>query len=221
VINRGVHEPLEEYVFQELMDILPDSPTMLELGAYWGHYSMWLKKMRPRSSVFLVEPSEENMLAGKYNFEQNHYTGEFIQAFVGQGQFEVDEFLRGKGLSHLDILHSDIQGYEVEMLDGSSNTLSNKLADYIFVSTHSQELHDTVIEKLGHYEYRVEVASNFDAETTSYDGFVFASSPRVHALFDDFKPFSRIKILNSQPQELVNDLNGMIKSARKQSDRTA
>jgi len=54
VLNRGVHEPLEEYVFQEVLKVLPESPLMLELGAYWGHYSMWLKKAAPKSSVYLV-----------------------------------------------------------------------------------------------------------------------------------------------------------------------
>jgi hypothetical protein len=34
VINRGVHEPLEEYVFQEMLKQLDDRPLMLELGAY-------------------------------------------------------------------------------------------------------------------------------------------------------------------------------------------
>ncbi len=33
VINRGVHEPLEEFVFQELLKTLPDAPLMIELGA--------------------------------------------------------------------------------------------------------------------------------------------------------------------------------------------
>src|SRR5262245_51425360 len=40
VINRGVHEPLEEYVFQQLIKTLPEAPLMIELGAYWSHYSM-------------------------------------------------------------------------------------------------------------------------------------------------------------------------------------
>ena len=55
VINRGVHEPLEEYVFQLVLRSLREAPVMLELGAYWGHYSMWLKKVRPGSTVILVE----------------------------------------------------------------------------------------------------------------------------------------------------------------------
>ena len=37
VINRGVHEPVEEYVFQELVKTLPVAPSMVELGAYWSN----------------------------------------------------------------------------------------------------------------------------------------------------------------------------------------
>lgn len=41
VINRGVHEPLEEYCFQVVLgQIKSASPAMIELGAYWAHYSM-------------------------------------------------------------------------------------------------------------------------------------------------------------------------------------
>ena len=69
VINRGVHEPLEEYVFQELLKSLGAAPVMLELGAYWGHYSMWLKKVKPGSTVILVEPDVVNMAAGVANFK--------------------------------------------------------------------------------------------------------------------------------------------------------
>ena len=39
IINRGVHEPLEEFCFQELLKHLKKdrntTHTMLELGAYW------------------------------------------------------------------------------------------------------------------------------------------------------------------------------------------
>lgn len=165
--------------FQELLRAIPDSPVMLELGAYWGHYSMWLKKVHPASSVYLIEPDESNILAGQYNFHQNNYKGKFIRAFVGQGQFEVDKFMVTREIQRLNILHSDIQGFEIEMLDGCSKALGEKSIDYVFILTHSQELHDKVIERLGFFEYRIEVASNFDFETPSYDGLVFASSPLV------------------------------------------
>jgi hypothetical protein len=36
VLNRGVHEPLEEYVFQELLKNLAKAPLMIELGRLLG-----------------------------------------------------------------------------------------------------------------------------------------------------------------------------------------
>src|SRR3981189_857315 len=101
VINRGVHEPLEEYVFQRLMKVMPDRPRMIELGAYWGHYSMWLKRARQAATTILVEPEELNLQVGRVNFERNKYEGEFIQAFVGNGQFSVDSFFEKRPLKHL------------------------------------------------------------------------------------------------------------------------
>jgi hypothetical protein len=85
VINRGVHEPLEEYVFQEVLKKLRENPVMIELGAYWGHYSMWLKKSRPRATPILVEPNPVNLAAGQGNFRRNGFEGEFINATVAKG----------------------------------------------------------------------------------------------------------------------------------------
>ena len=51
IINRGVHEPLEEFCFQETLKKITDQqPIMIELGSYWVHYSMWFLKKFPKSS---------------------------------------------------------------------------------------------------------------------------------------------------------------------------
>lgn len=194
IYNRGVHEPLEEYVFQQVLEVLPEAPVMLELGAYWAHYSMWLKLARPDATVYLVEPESENIEAGKANFERQGMKGNFIQELVGEGHFGVDAFLASRGIGHLDVLHSDIQGFETQMLDDASETLSSDAVDYVFVSTHSAELHDGVHNRLATYGYRIEASSDFECATTSFDGLVFASSPRRPALFDDFQPFSRSEL---------------------------
>jgi hypothetical protein len=86
VINRGVHEPLEEYVFQQVLKLLGEAPVMLELGAYWGHYSMWLKKVRPQSTVILVEPDPANLAAGISNLKTN--------GFAAQKEADVHDALR-------------------------------------------------------------------------------------------------------------------------------
>ncbi|MFT0861110.1 FkbM family methyltransferase [Ancylobacter sp. G4_0304] len=202
IFNRGVHEPLEEFVFQELMPRLPEAPIMIELGAYWAHYSMWLKRLHPAARVIMVEPESENLAAGQYNFATNGYEGEFIQAFVGSGHFDVDPFLDAQGLDRIDILHSDIQGYEAQMLKGARAALDARRVDYLFVSTHGQPVHQEVRAELDARGYRIEVASD-DHETTSYDGFIFASSPEKPPVFDGFRPLTRNTINNMTPGELV------------------
>lgn len=214
VYNRGVHEPLEEFVFQELLKVLGKAPVMLELGAYWGHYSMWLKLARPDASVYLVEPETENIEAGKANFARHGMQGEFIQAFVGDGHFAVDQFVGSRGLKHLDILHSDIQGYEMEMLGGASAALSAHAADYVFISTHSDELHGQVEDRLRLHGYRIEAAADFARATTSFDGLVFASSPNKQPLFADFEPFSRFELGQLTAAEALKRLSRAVSNDR-------
>jgi Methyltransferase FkbM domain len=206
VLNRGVHEPLEEYVFQQVLERLPENPSMIELGAYWGHYSMWLKKQRPRGDVILVEPDLACLRAGQDNFARNGFKGEFIQAFVGAGKFEVDAFFRNRKVKQLDILHTDIQGFEVEMLQGAQDVLAKRRVHYLFVSTHSQAIHGTIVDGLGRLGYRVEISSDFDIQTTSFDGFVFASSPEVAAVFGDIRILGREEIAQCRPQDVLKSL---------------
>ncbi len=206
IINRGVHEPLEEFVFQEVLKQLPEDASMIELGAYWGHYSMWLKQARPRAEVVLVEPEPEFLKAGQANFERNGFKGEFIRAFVGAGKFEVDQFFRTRKIARLDILHTDIQGYESEMLLGARGVLEKRRVRYLFISTHSQEIHSGVTTLLTSAGYRVEVSSDFDTQTTSYDGFVFASSPDTPPVFGEINILGREEIARSGPREILNSL---------------
>jgi hypothetical protein len=206
IINRGVFEPLEEYVFQEVLKKLREDPVMIELGAYWAHYSMWLKKSRPRATAIMVEPNPANLTVGKGNFQRNGFEGVFINALVAKAQFEMDKFVAARNLSHLDILHADIQGYEIQMLDGARATLAGAKIDYLFISTHSQKLHSDVVQTLGSFGYRIEVSSDFDNDTTSFDGFVFASSPGAARIFREFIPFGRTKIAQGSVDQMVEAL---------------
>jgi hypothetical protein len=176
---------------------------MLELGAYWAHYSMWLKKERPNATVTMVEPDERFLRVGAANFNLNKYQGEFAQAFVGNGHFEVDSFLESRGWPHLDILHADIQGFEMEMLDGASRTLAQNRIDYVFVSTHSQELHYAVVNRLKSLNYRIEISSDFEFETTSFDGLVFASSPLATPVLGGRQPFGRRDIAGATAADVI------------------
>lgn len=206
VINRGVHEPLEEYIFQTLLGRIGPRPVMVELGAYWGHYSMWLKLERPEAEVILVEPDVANLAAGRSNFAFNGMEGEFIQAFVGDGQFELDRFLSTRSLSRLDILHADIDGHEVPMLRGAAQSLASHRIDYVFISTHGDERHNLVLDTLRQAGYRLEVACDCSTETTSFDGLVFATSPNIAPLFTEFQVIGRNRIFGASPGDLLASL---------------
>ena len=177
--NKGVHEPQEERAFEAVIDCLPEQCCMLELGAYWSFYSLSLLQKRPKARCYLVEPEFFNMTVGKLNFRLNGRRGTFVQALVGAEPkreprtISVDSFCQEHGITHLDILHADIQGYELDMLAGASNVLSRGLADYIFISTHSNHLHQECLKEIISNRYVILAEADLD-ETFSYDGLIVA-----------------------------------------------
>lgn len=182
--NKGVHEPQEEKVFQEVLSSLKsDKPlVMLELGAYWSFYSMWLLSLFPDSRCLMVEPDKKNLYYGKKNFATNGFEGEFVHAGIGKAKVNkdniasVDQLCTDNAIEFLDILHSDIQGYELEMLQGAKRMLSENRVGYAFVSTHSNELHENCRKHLLDYGFTEVASANVD-ESYSWDGILVMKAP--------------------------------------------
>jgi len=183
--NQGVHEPQEEKVFQEVLDSLSskEEKTMLELGSYWSFYSIWFSKMFPNSNCFMVEPNRRNLMYGKRNFKLNKLKGTFIHSGISksvntsENSTTVDEICKKHGIKFLDILHSDIQGYELEMLQGSQHMFSENKVGYVFISTHSNDLHQDCKKLLeDKYQFTTVASANLD-ETYSWDGVLVMKSP--------------------------------------------
>lgn len=210
IINRGVHEPLEEYAFQQIANGLPEKPVMLELGAYWGHYSMWLRSMRPRGRSILVEPDSDNLAAGRANFARNGFDATFINDFVGVGHFSVDSFMDASDLEAIAVLHADIQGFELEMLRGAERTLKAGKMDYLFISTHSQDLHDKCLGQLANCGYRTILESGYARHTTSLDGLIVSSRDGLPNPFSDFRPLARTEIPGALPARLLESIAGQV-----------
>ena len=178
--NRGVHEPQEERVFGEVLESIDPGSVMLELGAYWGFYSMWFAKAVPDAKLFLVEP--KNIEAGRRNLALNDINGTFIEAYVGERPFlpevgtrvvSVDSLVDELCLGRIAVLHSDIQGAEVLMLRGAENTMKNQKIDFVFISTHSQGLHVECLDILRTRQFHI-IATADMHQTYSYDGLIVA-----------------------------------------------
>lgn len=214
VINRGVHEPLEEYCFQQmLVGLAAANPVMLELGSYWAHYSMWLKKTHPHATCHMVEADAAALEAGRENFRANGFEGRSHQGLVGRAGLQVDAFLGDQGIDHLDILHADIQGFEAEMLEGAAASLTARRIDRIFVSTHSEALHAMVEAGLRSHGYLIEVSSPVDHHTTSSDGFIFASAPGQRPLMAGWTPLGRLEIARATPAGLFASVASQVSAS--------
>lgn len=183
--NRGVHEPQEERVFQEVLRHLPSQAVMMELGAYWAFYSLWFHQVIEYPTCIVCEPSTENLLYGKQNFELNQMEAKFVQCFSGEGDhtspsdvpiLSVDSLMQQFEIETLHILHTDIQGSEVSMLKGASKNLLNRNIEFIFISTHSRDLHRDCIEILRGFEYRIITDINM-FHTYAFDGLIVAQTP--------------------------------------------
>jgi hypothetical protein len=190
-MNRGIHEPQEEALFQEVLTRIPVGGSMMELGAYWGFYSLWFHQRVPQARCILVEGESENMQVGQRNFKLNGREATFLQAWIGahdeikEGASPtlcVDSLLARYGWDHLDVLHSDIQGHEVKMLQGAKKALAEKRIDWIFISTHvNHELHEQCKKNLLEQAYEIVCSVNLD-ETFSDDGLIVAKSPLLPPL---------------------------------------
>lgn len=185
--NRGVHEPQEEYAFAKVLSAIQPGGVMIECGAFWGWYSLWFNSAIPNATNFLLEPSRFNLESGRRNFRLNKLRGHFRNVAVGSENSRLDDgtavstldaFANKEGISHVHLLHADIQGHEVAMLQGAHMLFSSHRVDWTFISTHSDALHDECLSKLGEYGYQIKTAAKPE-QSYSEDGIIVACRPGI------------------------------------------
>ncbi len=86
-----------------------------------------------------------------------------------------------KNISFIDMLHSDIQGFEYDMLTGASEMIQKDKIGYYFISTHSNEIHEACKNYLIKQNYII-VASYNLSEAYSDDGLIVAKSKSYKGL---------------------------------------
>ncbi len=192
----GHHEPQEEKVFYEVLKLLQPGATMIELGSNWAYYSIWFNKCIPQGRNYCCEPNPESLKLGMRNAEANHCADiQFIQAAAGSDDGRLMIFPTGKvtvpirsidgiarefGLEYVDIVHMDVQGAELDAIEGSVEAIQSKSVRFLFVSTHHYSIskdpltHErciALIEKLGGHI----LVDHAVHESFSGDGLIVAS----------------------------------------------
>lgn len=154
---KGHHEPQEEKVFYEVLRRLDKPGAMIELGAFWAYYSLWYKLKFPNSLVISCEPDPLNIDIGKNNAELNDLDINFIQSAAGSADNKrvvfrpdssdyngdvdtivrtVDGISKEYKIKELSLLHIDVQGSELDALNGAIDMIKSKSVRFLFVSTH-------------------------------------------------------------------------------------
>ena len=188
-LNKGVHEPQEEYAFEEVLKTLKVGATMIEYGSYWSFYSIWFQKKIKNAHSFLVEPNIFNMQYGINNFKINNVKGHFCNAFIGklsgvQNGIPIictDDYVATNKIEFIDILHSDIQGFEYDMLLGSTQTIKENKIGYVFISTHGNDVHYKCLHFLEQHNFKI-LCDADEYETYSLDGLIVASAEHYKGL---------------------------------------
>lgn len=198
---KGHHEPQEEKLFHEVIKMVPSNATMIELGSYWAYYSIWFNRTVKNATNFCCEPDPKNLKLGKRNAKRNDCRNmHFIQAAAGkddgkkiwfqpqEGEYpsvnvpirSIDGLVEEKNIQTVDVLHMDVQGVELSVIEGAEKSIKNGKVRFIFVSTHHYSISEdpitherclSMIEKLGGHI----IAEHAIHESYSGDGLIVAS----------------------------------------------
>lgn len=195
----GHHEPQEERVFHEILKHVRPNSCMLECGGFWSYYSLWFHHVVSGASNYVLEPDPVNLRTGSSNFELNGYQAKFVQGIIGRdyaesvpfacesdwkqrqlSRWSVDELMARNSIDRLEILHADVQGAEVEMLDGAQQAIDAGRIRFVFLSTHHhtisqdplthQKCRDFLVENKAHI-----IADHTVSESFSGDGLIVAA----------------------------------------------
>jgi hypothetical protein len=164
----------------------PD-PVMVELGSNQCYYSMLWKKIIPSGINIMVEPFDENMERGKAHFTLNNIEGTFLANTIGvswQGAepnrtrfapkpvITLMEILAKQNLSHIDFLHCDIDGNEIDMLTLNTAAFQNGLVKNVLLMTHGLDKHNKAAELIT--SYGLLITQNCPDPTIGWDGMIVA-----------------------------------------------
>jgi FkbM family methyltransferase len=165
---RGHHEPQEELVFDAMVTRLAattgsggGAPVMVELGAFWAYYSLWLCHQIPGARAYGIEPDPAYLEVGRRNVGLNDLADRVVleSGVVGAApgstlqfsaesdgverpvvQYDLASLMQEHDLDHVDLVLSDIQGWELLFVERALPLLRQGRVRFLLVSTHHHSI---------------------------------------------------------------------------------
>ena len=196
----GHHEPQEELCFYHIVNLLDNDSNMLELGCAWAYYSMFFKNKCKDGINICIEPNSKKLEKGISNIKLNNFDMNkfiFMNGFIGKNfkstdtfidwhktemtipQYNIEKIVRDANI-FFDIIHSDIQGRELDMLIGSINVLNN--IGFFVISTHVNK-HPLCLQFLEKNNFLVLVQHTI-SESVSADGLIIAINKQYNSKYE-------------------------------------
>lgn len=159
---RGHHEPQEERAFYEILRYCRPKTCILELGAFWAYYSLWYLRSIPFSEAYCLEPDASHIEIGRENMRLNGLELQFVHACVGNPHVAQQAFVTESGesvvmpqhngpslmthfgLDRIEVLHADIQGAEVGLLESCAPLFAAGQIRFVVISTHHASMSGSV-----------------------------------------------------------------------------
>lgn len=155
----------EKYVLQ-FKEQTREKYTMIELGSNQCYYSLLFKHIlgKDKTTNIMVEPDLKHLEAGKGQLKLNNCEGIFYNRGIGNSWVVLDktfsvepitleDILTENKLQSIDVMHSDIDGSEVILLESNKEFFVSGKAKIIFLLTHSKSLHEQCKDFFTHTPY--------------------------------------------------------------------
>lgn len=186
-----------DYFAKLLPQIISSVPSMIELGCggtdSCGYSILFEKFFNYNCRIILTEPRKHLLENIRVIWKDKHlkkascyvaYTGQFKgvqsneQLLLGVPTYRVLDMLNDSSLNKLDILHADIQGSEVSVLEELIEDKIIKKIKFFFISTHTVEDENThnVCEELLRKSFNVKFHFSDPAKGGCGDGLIVAEN---------------------------------------------
>lgn len=147
---RGVH------CLRRITQEIYDPPVMLELGAAKGEYSTYFNQELPSSTNICVEIRDSqadyirDSLPGSIVYSgycgTRKHLGEALEVDNNTGltptKINLKDIFAENNIKHVDVLHMDIQGSEISILEELLNDKLLHKVEYLLISTHGRNTKD-------------------------------------------------------------------------------
>ena len=142
--------------------------TMIELGSNQSYYSLLFKHILGVDNTLniMVEPYLKYFEASKGQFALNNCDGRFYHRCIGanwgnrKDVFDVPsitlhEILQEQNLNSIDVIQCDIDESELYMLESNLDFYKEHKTEFLFLGTHSIDLHSKCRDKLTNLGYTI------------------------------------------------------------------